>query len=132
MTTWDVLEVSVSSYNHINILCTNQPEMKKLCDFIIAESSNHFSYLKADKKHAFELCGPFGTLPGSHAYFFIKPDSGLASPKGESARNDNGIHPDDIKFFLLQFISRNGWLPYPGDGSAERFIKYHDKPELEK
>jgi hypothetical protein len=126
MKSWDILEVTVSSNNTINMLCTDPSEINRLCDYITTEGNRYFTYVKTDKKHELEISKPLGTIPASHALIYIRPNTGLTTPKGNFLRYENVIHPDDVKFFILKYISTNGWFPYPGDGAAERFIKYHE------
>ena len=42
MKKWDILEITVSTVNVIDIICTNPEEIKILCEHILREGLNHF------------------------------------------------------------------------------------------
>ena len=119
MKNWDILEITINSVNTIDIVCTNQAEIEVLCKHILEEGLKYFAYVNTAGKHKLEISKPRWTVTGHHASVFVSPSS-----SSESFRYDDNIFQKDLKYFVLNIISSNGWLPYPGNGDASRFIKY--------
>ncbi len=102
----------------LTIRSTDPQEVELLTKAIIENGNQYFAYVNTDGDHKLEIYNSALSPKGHEARIHLAPLS-------SKIRNDN-IYNDDFEYFAINTAIANGWLPFPGNGSGKRFIKYNE------
>lgn len=114
MKKWEMLKISSTSSSYF-LACTSPTELKTLVTLILKEGLKYFAYVKKAGK-LLEIKVTNSSVKGHRVELWVSPWSEYFY--------DDHVNGVEFLYFIVNTLKENGWEPYPGDGSGERFIKY--------
>lgn len=105
---------------------TDHDEIDTIVEGILQDGPEYFNYVNVIGRHNLEITLRDWSPTGRQVSILVEPSYIVETdPENDHSRYKDNIHRTDLRYFVIGIISQFGWLPYPGDGSGDRFIKYY-------
>lgn len=118
MKKWEMLQFQ-AKYKFIEIHSTSPDELRTISNEIVTEGIQYFSYVNK-KNNILKFYDPRFSAKGHSVIISFEPE------ETPVILDDSLISIHELYYFILNILISHDWLPYPGNGTGDRFIKYHD------